>query len=96
MQGNKHVENTRSIQMKWYTQDNGVLCLGTRENQRVNFHVATEVRMEAKFSAPLSEAHIELIGSFPEDWDGDSTIYQKINQTAKHFFGFTFESSIAA
>jgi hypothetical protein len=82
--------------MKWYTQDNGVLCLGTEENQFANFHVATELVVKTKIETPLSESHIELIGSFPEDWIADDTIDQKINDTAKHFFGFSEHvSSIA-
>ena len=82
--------------MKWYTQDNGVLCLGTEEGQSVNFHVATDVVTNTKINTALSESHIELIGSFPEDWSSDSSIDQKINDTAKHFFGFSVNiSSIA-
>ena len=52
--------------MKWYTQDNGVLCLGTEEQQSVNFHVATDVVTKTKINTTLSESHIELIGSFTE------------------------------
>lgn len=82
--------------MKWYTQNNGVLCLGTKENQGANFHVATDVVVKTKIDTALSESHIELIGSFPEDWNADSSIDQKINDTAKHFFGFSeYESSSA-
>lgn len=82
--------------MKWYTQDNGVLCLGTEENQSVNFHVATDVVSNTKIDTVLSESHIELIGSFPEDWSTDGTIDKKINDTAKHFFGFTERVSSTA
>ena len=82
--------------MKWYTQDNGVLCLGTEELQSVNFHVATDVVTKTKIDTALSESHIELIGSFPEDWSSDSSIDQKINDTAKHFFGFYENGSSTA
>jgi len=82
--------------MKWYTQDNGILCLGTQKNQNANFHVATEVKVDTKINTSLSQSHIELIGSFPEDWDEDATIYQKINDTAKHFFGFSEHSKVVA
>ncbi len=84
--------------MKWYTQDNGVLCLGTEDNQCANFHVATDVVVNTKIDTNLSESHIELIGSFPEDWSADSLIDQKINDTAKHFFGFSenFDSAALA
>ena len=82
--------------MRWYTQDNGVLCLGTEEQLSVNFHIATDVITKTKINTALSESHIELIGSFPEDWSTDSSIDQKINDTAKHFFGFSENiSSIA-
>ena len=82
--------------MKWYTQDNGVLCLGTEDNLYANFHVATDVVVKTKIATNLSESHVELIGSFPEDWSADSSIDQKINDTAKHFFGFSEHVSSAA
>ena len=72
--------------MKWYTLENGRLCLGTNEKKFANFHIATDVKLNGEFSAPLMEAHIELIGSYPEDWFEDETIDLKINNTARHFF----------
>ena len=74
--------------MKWYTLENGRLCLGTDKEQFANFHIATEVTLENSFSVPLLEEHIELIGSYPEDWFEDEAIDLKINNTARHFFSF--------
>ncbi|TQV76903.1 hypothetical protein FLL45_02825 [Aliikangiella marina] len=75
--------------MKWYTLENGRLCLGTDKNRLANFHIATDVTLEANLSLPLLEEHVELIGSYPEDWYSDDTIENKINNTAKHFFGLS-------
>ena len=75
--------------MKWYTLENGRLCLGTEKQRLANFHIATEVKLNAKVSTPLLAEHIELIGSYPEDWYSDETIEGKINNTARHFFGFS-------
>ena len=73
--------------MIWYTQDDGVLCLGTRGSQYAYFHVATDVKMKQPISTSLSESDIEIIGSFPEDWRNDNKIADKINNAAKHLFG---------
>ena len=73
--------------MKWYTLDNGRLCLGTNQLQYANFHTATEVQLDQNISLPLLPEHIELIGSFPEYWYADELIDDKINNTARHFFG---------
>lgn len=79
--------------MKWYTK-NDRLCLGTDKQLFTNFHVTTQVKFQSEFSTPLLEEHIKLIGSYPEDWRSDKTIASKINNTAKHFFGF-YQSQIA-
>jgi len=73
--------------MRWYTLDDGRLCLGTKEKQFANFHIATEIKLSSEFSYPLLPEHVHLIGSYPEDWYQDDKIESKINQTAKHFFG---------
>ncbi|TQV84482.1 hypothetical protein [Aliikangiella coralliicola] len=73
--------------MRWYTLDNGRLCLGTDKQQYANFHIATDVVLPEKITAPLRVEHVELIGSFPEDWYSDEKINDKINNTARHFFG---------
>lgn len=73
--------------MNWYTLDNGSLCLGTENRHFANFHIVTEVKLEQPLTTPLSPEHAELIGSYPEDWCSDESIEQKINNTAKHFFG---------
>ena len=75
--------------MKWYTQENGLVCLGTQSNQPALFQVVTDVKVNTKISTGLSESHIALIGSFPEDWRNDNKIAQKINKAAKHFFGLS-------
>jgi len=75
--------------MKWYTLSNGRLCLGTEKEHFANFHVATEVVLNESLDMPLLPEHVELIGSLPEDWFSDDKIDGKINNTAKHFFGFT-------
>lgn len=74
--------------MQWYTQNDGQLCLGKDLNQANDFYVATEVTLDDNISMPLLQEHIELIGSQPKDWHKDSAINNKINNTAKHFFGF--------
>ena len=84
------------INMKWYTQENGVVCLGTIDNQIAQFHVETDVVVHTKIDTELCESHIALIGSFPEDWRSDSNINKKINNTAKHFFGFAEKSNSVA
>jgi len=73
--------------MQWYTLDNGRLCLGTNQLQFANFHIATDIKLEDKISLPLLPEHVEIIGSFPEDWYADDAIESKINNTARHFFG---------
>lgn len=73
--------------MKWYTLDNGRLCLGTNKLQFANFHIATEIKLDKSLSLPLLPEHVERIGSYPEDWYMDEAIELKINNTAKHFFG---------
>lgn len=78
--------------MKWYTLNNGRLCLGTEKEQIANFHVATEVVLEEGVEMPLMPEHVELIGSLPEDWYEDDKIDGKINNTAKHFFGMNKEN----
>ena len=80
--------------MKWYTLENGRLCLGTEQNRLANFHIATDVTLDSDLSLPLLEEHVELIGSYPEDWYSDDSIESKINNTAKHFFGLS-ERAIA-
>jgi len=75
--------------MNWYTKDNGVLCLGTKGSQFAYFNVVTDVIINTKINTALNEAHIAIIGSFPEDWISDSKISNKINKVAKHFFGFS-------
>ena len=82
--------------MKWYTLNNGRLCLGTEKQQFANFHVATEVVLTEKLDLPLLPEHVELIGSFPEDWYQDDNIDGKINNTAKHFFGLAKSKSETA
>ncbi|WP_444994144.1 hypothetical protein [Aliikangiella sp. IMCC44359] len=79
--------------MKWYTLDNGRLCLGTDKQRFANFHIATDILLKSKVDTPLRREHIELIGSYPEDWYSDRSIDKKINQTAKHFFGLLNQSS---
>ena len=73
--------------MNWYTQEDGMLCLGTQSSRLANFNIVTDVRVLAKINTRLSESHIALIGSFPEDWRSDRLIAKKINNVAKHFFG---------
>jgi len=80
--------------MKWYTLENGRLCLGTENHKIANFHVATDVKLNLNLSTPLLEEHIDLIGSYPEDWYADDAIDYKINNTAKHFFGLS-QSAVA-
>ena len=75
--------------MKWYTQENGLVCLGTHSKQPAKFQVVTDVKVDTKINTGLSESHIALIGSFPEDWRNDNQIAQKINNAAKHFFGLS-------
>ncbi len=82
--------------MKWYTQDNGVLCLGTQDSQYANFHFKTDVIVKIKINTQLSESHIDLIGSFPEDWRTEKHIQQRINNAAKHFFGLSELASSSA
>jgi hypothetical protein len=72
--------------MKWYTLDDGRLCLGTDQLQFANFHVATEFKLNTSLEKPLNVEHIQDIGSYPEDWYNDESIDQKINQTAKKLF----------
>ena len=79
--------------MKWYTLDDGRLCLGTSELQFANFHIATEIKLSNQVSRPLLPEHVELIGSYPEDWYSDESIDSKINKTARHFFGFESEQN---
>jgi hypothetical protein len=79
--------------MNWYTLDNGRLCLGTNELQFANFHIATEIKLDSKVSQPLLPEHVELIGSYPEDWYADESIDNKINDTARHLFGSSSEPS---
>lgn len=81
--------------MKWYTLENGRLCLGTEKACFTNFHVATEVVLAENISMPLLPEHVELIGSLPEDWYTDDKIDGKINNTAKHFFGLNKNITIA-
>jgi len=69
--------------MQWYTIDNGTLCLGTDKQSYANFHVATDLKIDNEVTLPLSEKHIELIGSYPEDWYADDNIDMKINNAAK-------------
>ncbi|MET1253712.1 hypothetical protein [Aliikangiella maris] len=72
--------------MKWYTLENGRLCLGTDKQKVANFHIATNIRLATPIDVPLLPEHIALIGSYPEDWYSDSEIDKKINDTARHFF----------
>jgi hypothetical protein len=81
--------------MNWYTQDDGVLCLGTKGSKYAYFHVATDVKMKQSVNTSLSESDIEIIGSFPEDWRTDKTIADKINNAAKHLFGSSKPSAQA-
>ncbi|WP_196138236.1 hypothetical protein [Aliikangiella sp. G2MR2-5] len=78
--------------MKWYTIDNGRLCLGTQSGQYANFHVATDVVLSSPITTPLLPEHVELIGSYPEDWFNDNDIDSKINKIAKHYFGLNKSS----
>ncbi len=75
--------------MKWYTRDDGAICLGNPSQQKTKFQVVTEVKVDTKIDTGLTESHIDLIGSFPEDWRGDVRIAQKINNAAKHLFGLS-------
>ena len=70
----------------WYTLENGRLCLGTNEATYANFHIATQVKLKQAVCTPLTQEHIDVIGSFPEDWYNDEQIDQTINNTARHFF----------
>ena len=74
--------------MKWYTLDNGRLCLGTDQKKIANFHIATDVTLTEDLTTPLLSEHVDVIGSYPEDWYQDQSIEIKINRTAQHFFGF--------
>lgn len=78
--------------MKWYTLENGRLCLGTDKQKLANFHIATDVKLSSSVVTPLIAEHIDLIGSYPEDWFADDNIENKINATARHFFGMTVNS----
>jgi hypothetical protein len=75
--------------MKWYTREDGLVCLGTNSEQPTKFQVVTDVKVNTQINTGLSESHIALIGSFPEDWRNDHKIAQKINNAAKHFFGLS-------
>ncbi len=75
--------------MKWYTREDGLVCLGTNPQQPTKFQVITDVKVKTQINTSLSESHIALIGSFPEDWRNDNNIAQKINKAAKHFFGLS-------
>lgn len=75
--------------MKWYTLENGRLCLGTDKQKLANFHIATDVKLNSRVTSPLLAEHIDLIGSYPEDWFADEDIAHKINATARHFFGMS-------
>ncbi|MGX5174203.1 hypothetical protein ACUR5C_09305 [Aliikangiella sp. IMCC44653] len=82
--------------MKWYTLENGQLCLGTSQaTTKTNFHVATNVKLSSPLSVPLLKEHVDLIGSYPEDWYSDQNIELNINKTAQHFFGMTPNSQFA-
>lgn len=71
--------------MKWYTLSNGRLCLGS-EKELTNFHVATDIQLNYQISKSLTDEHIKLIGSYPEDWLNDEDINFKINHVAKQLF----------
>lgn len=79
--------------MKWYTKDNGVLCLVSEDFQFTNFYFTTNVIVRGKVNTSLNMSHIDVIGSFPEDWSSDKTISTKINRAAKHFFGLSASSN---
>lgn len=53
------------------------------------FNVLTDLQLNEEMKMPLLPEHIELIGSFPEEWIEDNSIDQKINNTAKHLFGMS-------
>lgn len=74
------------MQMKWYTKENGSLCLGTREDQQVAFHSVTNIKLFSKIELPFSPEHAELLGSYPEDWLNDPQIHLKINRVAQQLF----------
>jgi len=82
--------------MKWYTKENGVLCLASEGFQFANFHLTTNVIVRCRINTALDISHINLIGSFPEDWSSDKRISAKINKAAKHFFGLSEPSSTAS
>lgn len=73
--------------MKWYTKANGTLCLGTKGSQFAYFHVATDVILQKRIISSLTTEHIDVIGSFPEEWSADENITSKINRAARQFFG---------
>jgi hypothetical protein len=75
--------------MKWYTQRNGLICLGDRTAKTPKFQVVTQVKVKSPIETELTESHIALIGSFPEDWRNDQKIAHKINRVARHYFGLT-------
>lgn len=75
--------------MNWYTKENGVIYLGLKTSQFAQFNIVTEVISDIPIDTSLTQSHIELIGSFPEDWSSDSKIEQKINSAAKHYFGLS-------
>jgi len=80
--------------MKWYTQPNGTLCLGTKNSLFAYFHIATDVTLQKSINAKLTTDHIKLIGSFPEEWSSDNNISSKINRAAIHFFGLACKPSL--
>jgi len=77
--------------MKWYTQSNGTLCLGTQNSLFAYFNVETDVILRKRINASLTPDHIKLIGSFPEEWSKDRKIAEKINRAARFLFGLSPE-----
>ena len=72
--------------MYWYTKNDGQLCLGTENTRMAEFEVSTEIFLQQSLSQPLMEEHIQSIGSYPEDWNHDARISEKINAAAKFIF----------
>jgi hypothetical protein len=79
----------------WYTEKNGRLCLGTLSAKFANFFVATDITLNEHLRLPLLPEHIDLIGSFPEEWCLQDDIEKQINAAARHLFAHVEQRLIA-
>jgi hypothetical protein len=71
----------------WYVNSLGRLCIGKNSpltNSR--FNIETNFKPTHPIQAPVTQKHIETIGSYPEDWPHDAFIAEKISAAARIIF----------